>query len=67
MGIFVAQSQRTFENQGLILYNDWENNIPYWKESKQSEAFADKRDLFHTVNSWWFWGQAAQAQEHFVM
>ena len=53
IGICVAQSQRTFDNQGLItkkisaLINDWENNIAYWEESKQSKALVGKCNSFH--------------------
>ena len=72
ISICVAQSQKTFGNQGLLtevkkispLINDWENNIAYWEEAKQSEALAGKCDSFHTVNSWWVWDQTAQPQEN---
>ena len=56
--ICFAQSQRTIENQSLItgvrnicIINDWENNIAYCKESKQSEALAGPCDSCRTVNS----------------
>ena len=46
------------------MINDWENNIAYWEEPKQSEALAGNCDLFHAaVNNWWVWEQAAQPQE----
>ena len=76
LGIYAAQSQRMFKNQGLFiqvkrylsaLISDWENNIPYFEESKQSEALTGKCNSFHTVNSRWVWGQVVQSQENFAI
>ena len=52
-------------NKYLDLGNDWENNVAYLEESKQSKALAGKCDSFHTVNSWWVWGSASQPQKQF--
>ena len=59
-GIYIAQNQRTFENQGLIievknisaLIDDWENHNVLWEVFKQTEDLAtDECNSFHTVNS----------------
>ena len=50
------------------LVNDWENNIIYWEESKQSETLAGECNSFQTVNSWWVWGkQPSLTQKHFAI
>ena len=50
MGVCVAQSQRMFQNLGgkklSALINDWEKNIAYWEESKQTKDFSCKYDSF---------------------
>ena len=54
ISICVAQSQRMFWKPGPScrgkklsdMINDWENNISYWEEYKQSKAFACKYDSF---------------------
>ena len=48
----------------FALINDWEDNIAYWEESKESEASTNKCDSFYCKN-WWVWGQAAQPQKNF--
>ena len=55
LGICDVQSQETFLNQGSIrkvkklsvLINDWENNIGYWEQCKQSKVLSRKCVSFH--------------------
>ena len=57
------QSQRTFENQVLII--EVKKYVAYWGESKQSEVVAGKFDLFHNVNSGWVLGGGSAATGKF--